>query len=642
MSPQKRRSRLALSNWPVRFTVLAIVVLSFALAGALGGMRIYAGATAASELRGAAERADMVPAVADYLSALEDTMIATTDRGDTQAALTAFDARKNDLRQQLARAQVADGVQLAIDTLLDDGQDLLGRIIGNAGDLRTQVTAYAPLLNTAQAAITGLLFADDQSVRREGDAVSAAVATRGQMVMQRILVNRAGDLPEPELRTTMLTLAGGESLTASAMATSLGGASGQAASGSVPGVPDDWEAELRSGIAMRLQVMSDPTSVLVGNPTLLASQQITVDIADAVIAHTGDSIPAAVTQQADAARSAAIRDAAVVVAALVCSLVLVTLIARALVVPLRALRVGALKVAYNDLPREVDHVRSDGKSFPIQPIPVDNTGEIGQVAGAIDQIHRLAIQFACEQARMQIQVTDMLDTLSMRDQSLLDEQAVLIERLKRHDNEPERRESLLRLDHLAARMRRNTANLLVLAGSRKPREQDDAMSVAALVNAAVAEAASPARVGIEGLSEAWIAAAATGDLVHLLAELLDNALRYSAPTSQVTVSAVGTANGGLVIEIADTGEGMTESDVRLANARLQAGGEVNPNTARHLGLLVVGRLAAQNGIVVRLRSATTQESGATAGVYVPARLVTGERDAQPVRPAERLAVVRMR
>ena len=110
-----------------------------------------------------------------------------------------------------------------------------------------------------------------------------------------------------------------------------------------------------------------------------------------------------------------------------------------------------------------------------------------------------------------------------------------------------------------------------------------------------------------------------GDLVHLLAELLDNALRYSPPISQVRVSAVHTGNGGLVIEVSDVGLGMTDSDLRVANTRLQSGGEVNPYTARHMGLFVVGRLAAQHGLVVRLRSTVAGDpnSGTTAGVYVP-------------------------
>ncbi|MGZ6780960.1 MAG: sensor histidine kinase, partial [Mycobacterium sp.] len=172
-------------------------------------------------------------------------------------------------------------------------------------------------------------------------------------------------------------------------------------------------------------------------------------------------------------------------------------------------------------------------------------------------------------------------------------------------------------------MRRNGANLLVLAGAKVPREQADAVPVAALINAAASEVEDYTRVVTATVPDSDILGSVAGDLVHLLAELLDNALRYSPPTSQVRVSGVHTGNGGLVIEVSDIGLGMTESDLRVANTRLQSGGEVTPYTARHMGLFVVGRLAQQHGLVVRLRSTIAGEpnSGTTAGVYIPSELI---------------------
>ena len=154
--------------------------------------------------------------------------------------------------------------------------------------------------------------------------------------------------------------------------------------------------------------------------------------------------------------------------------------------------------------------------------------------------------------------------------------------------------------------------------------------MSAIINAAASEVEDYTRVVTATVPDSEIIGAVAGDLVHLLAELLDNALRYSPPISQVRVSAVHTGNGGLVIEVSDIGLGMTESDLRVANTRLQSGGEVNPYTARHMGLFVVGRLAAQHGFVVRLRSTIAGEpnSGTTAGVFVPSELlvVAGEPD----------------
>ena len=217
----------------------------------------------------------------------------------------------------------------------------------------------------------------------------------------------------------------------------------------------------------------------------------------------------------------------------------------------------------------------------------------------------------------------MFETLSRRSRSLVDQQLSLIDRLERNEEDPERLESLFRLDHLAARMRRNGANLLVLAGAKVPRDQAEPVPVSAISNAAASEVEDYTRVVTATVPDSEVHGAIAGDLVHLLAELLDNALRYSPPISQVRVSAVHTGNGGLVIEVSDIGIGMTESDLRVANSRLQSGGEVNPYTARHMGLFVVGRLAAQHGLVVRLRSTIAGEpnSGTTAGVFVPSELL---------------------
>src|SRR4029079_17010927 len=163
-----------------------------------------------------------------------------------------------------------------------------------------------------------------------------------------------------------------------------------------------------------------------------------------------------------------------------------------------------------------------------------------------------------------------------------------------------------------------------------PRDQVEPVPVSAIINAAASEVEDYTRVVTASVPDSEVVGRIAGDLVHLLAELLDNALRYSPPISQVRVSAVHTGNGGLVIEVSDIGIGMTESDLRVANTRLQSGGEVNPYTARHMGLFVVGRLAAQHGLVVRLRSTIAGEpnSGTTAGVFVPTALlvVAGEPD----------------
>jgi signal transduction histidine kinase len=608
--PAKRPSRWSLSNWPVRWKVFAIVLIPLVLAGTFGGLRIYAGATEAADLRRAADRAEMVPAIESYMAALDGAMLASSTGGDTQAALTTFDSSRQELQRRLADTEVAPDVSKGVTAMIGGGQALMDKVTSNSIGLRERITTHAPILLTAEDAINGSVRVDDERIRAETLGLSRAIGARGQMMMQQLLVNLGGELPEPELRTSMITLAGTEPSTLFGMSQVLGVGSPEAQT-------------LQGEMVKRMAIMSDPAAVLVNNPDLTASIQATNEIAGKIIAGTSNSVTAAVEDQASAQRTAAIRDAAIVVGAILLALLLVILVARSLVRPLRRLRDGALKVAHEDLARELERVRAGGEPGPVELIPVHTSEEVGQVAHAVDELHEQAVFLAGEQSRLQLQVSDMFETLSRRSRSLVDQQLSLIDRLERNEEDPERLDSLFRLDHLAARMRRNGANLLVLAGAKVPREQAEPVPVAAIINAAASEVEDYNRVVTATVPDSEIHGSVAGDLVHLLAELLDNALRYSPPISQVRVSAVHTGNGGLVIEVSDIGIGMADSDLRVANTRLQSGGEVNPYTARHMGLFVVGRLATQNGLVVRLRSTIAGEpnSGTTAGVYVPAELL---------------------
>nr|WP_090279515.1 ATP-binding protein [Mycolicibacterium komanii]CRL75438.1 signal transduction histidine kinase [Mycolicibacterium komanii] len=608
--PVKKPSRWALSNWPVRWKVLAIVLVPLIVAATLGGLRIRADVTAESDLRRAADRAEMVPAIEGYMAALENTMLAGSTGGDIQAALTRYDDSRRNLQRRLDDTDVAPDVRQAITTMTNGGQILLEKVAANSIGLRDTIQAYALLLLPAEDAVTGSVRVDDERIRAETVGLARAIGARGQMTVQTLALTRGAELPEPELRTAVIALAGTEPSTLFGMNQVLG-----------VGSPD--AQKLQAEFVKRMALMTDLAVPLVNNPELLASVAATEQIARQVIERTTPAVTSAVQDRADAQRTTLIRDAVIVGAALLLALIIVALVARSLVRPLKRLRDSALKVAHEDLSAEIERVRAGGDASQITPIPVHTTEEVGQVAHAVDELHEQAVFLAAEQSRLQLQIGDMFETLSRRSRSLVDQQLALIDRLERNEEDPERLESLFRLDHLAARMRRNGANLLVLSGARVPREQAEPVPVSAVINAAASEVEDYTRVVTATVPDSEVSGAVAGDLVHLLAELLDNALRYSPPISQVRVSAVHTANGGLVIEVSDIGLGMTESDLRVANTRLQSGGQVDPYTARHMGLFVVGRLAAQHGLVVRLRSTIGGEpdSGTTAGVYVPTELL---------------------
>lgn len=620
-APGKRPPAWSPSNWPVRWKVLAIVLVPLVLATVFGALRIEGAMANSGSLRLAAARADVVPVITKYMSALDVALLAGSTGRDVEGAKKNFEARRYELETRLRDTDVTPEVRSGVDTLLDGGQMLVNKVSDNGLGLRERVTLYAPILLTAEDVINASVRVDDEKIRAQTAGLSRAVGARGQMTMQKILVTRGADLPEPQLRTSMITLAGTEPSTLFGMSEVLGAGSPEAKT-------------LQQQLVTRMAIMSDPASVLVDNPDLLRSIQATDEIAEQVIKDATAAVTKAVHTEAADKRNAAIIDTVVVLSAIVVALVIVLLVARALVRPLRVLRDGALKVAHTDLEEEIARVKAGGAEPTPQPLPVYTTEEIGQVAHAVDELHTQALLLAGDEARLRLLVNDMFETMSRRSRSLVDQQLSLIDRLERDEEDPERLDSLFRLDHLAARLRRNSANLLVLAGAQLARDQRDPVPLSTVLGAAVSEVEDYRRVEIAGLpDDTALIGAAAGGAIHLFAELIDNALRYSPPSTPVRVSAARGGDGGVVVRIADAGLGMNDADRRIANMRLQAGGEVSPDNARHMGLFVVGRIAARHGIRVGLRGPAANEegSGTTAEIYLPPVILEGAGQARAAR-----------
>jgi signal transduction histidine kinase len=612
-APKKRPPGWSLGNWPVRWKVLAIVLVPLVLATVFGGLRVEGAMSNSAGLRLAASRADVIPVITKYMSALDVALLASSTGRDVDGAKKNYEARKYELQTRLADTDVIPDVRSGVSTLLNGGQALLDKVLANSIGLRDRVTTYAPILLTAEDAINASVRVDSEQIRAEAQGLSRAVGARGQMTLQEILITRGAEIPEPELRTSMITLAGTEPSTLFGMSEVLGVSSADART-------------LQQQMVARMAIMSDPASALVDNPDLLRSIHTTDGIAEQVIKDATASVIKSVHGAAASRRDAAILDIILVLVTLVVALVVVLLVARALVTPLRVLRDGALKVAHTDLEEEIALVRAGGSEPIPEPLAVYTTEEIGQVAHAVDELHTQALLLAGDEARLRLLVNDMFETMSRRNRSLVDQQLSLIDRLERNEEDPDRLDSLFRLDHLAARLRRNSTNLLVLAGAQLSRDQRDPVPLSTVINAAVSEVEDYRRVETAAVADCTVFGVAAGGIIHLLAELIDNALRYSPPTTMVRVSAARGGDGGALLWVTDSGLGMNDADRRMANMRLQAGGDVTPDNARHMGLFVVGRLAALHGIRVGLRGSAADDSGpgTTAEVYLPrAVLVEG-------------------
>ena len=217
--------------------------------------------------------------------------------------------------------------------------------------------------------------------------------------------------------------------------------------------------------------------------------------------------------------------------------------------------------------------------------------EIGQLARAVDDLHRRPSPWPPVRPSCVRQVGEMFVTLSRRNTTLINQQLNLIETLEKDEEDPKRLESLFRLDHLASRMRRTADSLLILADAPTRSAGWESLTVTEATQAATAGCAGlPARARRARPSTAGSSEAAAGDLIHLLTELVDNALSYSSPSTNVTLS-TAPAPGGLTIDVSDSGLGIPEESLRQINETLESGADVTPDTARRMGLFVVSRLA---------------------------------------------------
>jgi len=326
----------------------------------------------------------------------------------------------------------------------------------------------------------------------------------------------------------------------------------------------------------------------------------------------------------DAKRDAIVNGLAVVIA-LLAAFILAGLMARQMSRSMRQLRTAAFSIAEQRLPSLVDQLsRTDPGRVDtrVQPIPITTQDEIGEVARAFDQVHREAVRLAAEQAMLRGNVNAIFTNLSRRNQSLIEGQLTLITDLENNEADPDQLESLFKLDHLATRMRRNGENLLVLSGEEPGRRWDQPVPLVDVLRAASSEVESYERVELSGVPEAEIHGRAVTDLVHLLAELLENATTFSSPQTKVRVTATRLPDGRVMVEIHDKGIGLTAEDFADINHKLANPPTVDAAVSQRMGLFVVGRLADRHGIRVQLRP-SGEQAGTTSLVMLPDAITHG-------------------
>ncbi|MFG2043395.1 nitrate- and nitrite sensing domain-containing protein [Dactylosporangium sp. NPDC048998] len=295
---------------------------------------------------------------------------------------------------------------------------------------------------------------------------------------------------------------------------------------------------------------------------------------------------------------------------------------------LNLLRGAALQVARRDLPDAISSVTA-GSAAPAPSLMEGGqtaaavtrgiaglNDEVGQVAEAFGTVHHTALRLAGEQAELRVDVARMAEVLARRIRTLITRQLRLLDEFERDETDPDVLARLFALDHLAARLRRNGENLLVLSGGEPGRPQTAAVQLGAVISAAASEIEDFARVEFQPADLA-ISGPVVGDLVHLLAELLENATAFSPPTEQVVVDARPTIEGAL-IRVHDRGIGIIPARLAEINSRLAVPSVLSSAAAGTMGLHVVSHLAARHGIRVQLHGTG---SGTVAYVALPHRLL---------------------
>jgi signal transduction histidine kinase len=638
-------SALALRNWPVSTRLIAVIVLALLMGLVFGGLRIASAADSADEFGRVSQLAVLGQQVTGLVQALENERDETSETlpvSDTSTLNSAYKATDAEAAKvQSLAAGIGGGfpanIQARVATVVSEitpaglhalrtsaqaSQSALAVIAGygititNMIALNNQIaqgTSDAQLVNDVQT-LNSLSLAKDQAAQQRAllfnafeqqifaDGEQQALSTSESEQLTDLTAFNSTATPA-EQSAYSSTVAGTQFNDAENIEIYIQGAGGSLAIGagalniSPKDAPGKWYAA-QSG-------------------TVNDMQQVELVVAKNIVARAQS------LQQS--AQSDALFSAILTAVILLLVLLATVVVARSLVGPLRKLREGALNIATVELPERVrllGEAQDPSTSLEVAPIDVLSTDEIGQVARAFDAVHSEAVRLAGNEAMLRNSFNAMFVNLSRRSQSLIERLVRMIDSLEQNEGDPERLSNLFAMDHLVTRMRRNSENLLLLAGHETARKWSDPVSLADVARAAVSEIEQYSRVTLKIQPGMAVTGQAVSDVVHLLAEVIENATIFSAKDTSVHVAAQELSSGGVLIEVGDNGVGIPEARLAEMNWRLDNPPVMDVSVSRHMGLFAVARLAERHGVRVRLRSRSPH--GLTALVWLPDGVIERE------------------
>jgi signal transduction histidine kinase len=278
--------------------------------------------------------------------------------------------------------------------------------------------------------------------------------------------------------------------------------------------------------------------------------------------------------------------------------------------PLHRLQARAREVAGIRLPDAVRRIsENNGEAVPsdLEPIDVDSSDEMGEIARAFDQMRREMLRLAANEDAFRSKLDSIFVNLSHRSQSLVERQIRLIENLEQGEQDRERLANLFRMDRI---------------GHEPSSAWNQPVAIENVIRAAVSEVEEYERVSLNAQPDIAVRGPAVNDVTHLLAELIENATSFSAADMLVDISGYLLNGGGFLVDITDRGVGMAPKEMAYANWQLENPPAKDINVLKWMGLFVVARLAARHGIRVRLQQA--EFGGLTALVWLPDEVITNQ------------------
>ena len=630
---------LALRNWPVSTRLIAVIVLALVMGLVFGGLRVASAADSAAQFGRVSQLAALGQQVTGLVQALENErdetagLLPVSNPQALQRWYSATDAAAARVRPLAAGigGSYPANIQSRVATML--------AVINNHAELERTAQASQSVLSVIAdyaAPINNMIALDDQIAQGTSDAslvndvqtLNSLSLAKDQATQQRALLFNAltqkifADGVQQALTTAESVELGDETAfkttaTPAEQSTYQGTVAGPSLNRAqeieiyVQGLPlgtgalDIGQGALGFGANAAPTVWYAAQSGKVGD-----MQQVEQGIASSIVSRA--------QSLQSGASSSALFTAIVTVIILLLVLLATVVVARSLVGPLRKLREGALNIATVELPQRVrllGEAPDASTSLEVAPIDVLSTDEIGQVARAFDQVHSEAVRLASNEASLRNSFNAMFVNLSRRSQSLIERLVRMIDSLEQNEGDPERLSNLFAMDHLVTRMRRNSENLLLLAGHESARKWSEPVSLADVARAAVSEIEQYSRVTLKIQPGIAVTGPAVSDVVHLLAEVIENATIFSAKDTPVHVAALELTSGGVLIEVSDNGVGVPEARLTEMNMRLDNPPVIDVSVSRHMGLFAVARLAERHGVRVRLR--TKSPRGLIALVWLP-------------------------